>query len=318
MWDRDNPYELQFLPGESCFRVENDFHSPDNVVQQSDELVSLQRSIEAAQRRLKALRATEEANENDIKKLKASLQAKSATLVPNLGVNVDLAILLDSDDNLQWFKRRSQELLESLTALQLEAPQHVIRVGVVFYNSQKSSSGGDCRLLQFTKDFLNITQEIPLLAKDATFILRGGLKGAIGEALNLLQWQGTVRLLLHPSPSSSIQKGHDPPAPQSSHFFPRFSTTQNSSSSEPNNVELQRAVLAMRAMYIDYFIVKTGGKKAPSQKKSHQQGDGKFTVAVSRYFDDPESCLECRFLKIEEAQNIKKTIISCIGMALRT
>ena len=206
--------------------------------------------------------------------------------------------LIICTDNMQWFKRRSQEMLESFTALQLEVPQHVIRVGVIFYNSQKASSGGDCRMLQFTKDFLSLTQELPALSKEVNSILRGSLKGAIGEALNLLQvllspifffflmnlsnyyhqWQGTVRLLLHPSPSSIIQKAHDPPPPQSSHFFPRFSTTQNSnsinnSSSEPNNVELQRAVLAMRAMYIDYFIMKTGLKKSPStQKKSHQQG----------------------------------------------
>jgi len=324
MWDRENPYELQFLPGESCFREDRiGTPSPSSspspaVAEEVATIAHLLQTIHQAQMKLKTLRAVEETNEASTKQLKGHLHSLSASLVPNPGVSVDFGILIDSEDNLQWFKRRGQEMLEEFTAMQLEVPQHIIRVGVIYYNSQRAGSGGDCRLLQFTKDFLSLTEELPPLQKDANIVLRGGLKGAIGEALNLLQWQANVRLLLHPSPSSTIQKAHDPPAPQSSSFFPRFSTTQNSNSSEPNNVELQRAVLAMRAMYIDYFIMKTINKKSPSmQKKSHKKGDGKFTAAVSQYFDDPESCLECRFIKIEEAQNIKRTIISCIGMSMR-
>lgn len=80
--------------------------------------------------------------------------------------------------------------MDSFISLQLEAPQHVVRVGVVFYNSQKPATGGDIRLLQFTDDFQKLTAEIPIVPKETITMARGtGLKGAIGEALNMLQVQ---------------------------------------------------------------------------------------------------------------------------------
>ena len=98
MWDRENPYELQFLPGESCFRVvdEDSPHAP-HQHQEEATISSLQTAIIAAQVKLKQLRAIEVANEDTIRQLKGVLHTKSAALVPNNGVEFDFAILLDSD-----------------------------------------------------------------------------------------------------------------------------------------------------------------------------------------------------------------------------
>lgn len=95
-----------------------------------------------------------------------------------------------------------------------------------------------------------------------------------------MQWQGSARILLHPSPSSNIRKGQDPPTSQSNHFF-RFGTNNDI------NVELQRSVLALRALYIDYFIIKTGKIDAsPRQKKGIYDKIGrvfsKFRIAENR------------------------------------
>lgn len=281
-------------------------------------MARLQQAIVEAQAKLKELRIKEDEHDTTILQLKGELQKKNMSLVPSRGYIIDFAILLDSEENLQWFKKRAHEMMESLTTMQLEDPHNVLRVGVVFYNSQKGGSEREnIRILQFTEDFQKITLDLPQLPREG-HVFRAGLKGALGEALNLLQWQGLVRLLVHPSPSSIVQKGQDPPAPQNSHFF-RFSSDKSNANVETNNnPELQRAVLAMRAMCIDYFIMKTGFKKSPSSQKKGHQGDGKFMIAMSRYFDDPESCLECKFIKIEEPQNIKKAIISCISIALRS
>lgn len=90
MFDRENPYELQFLPGESCFKSDED-----GLVR--DEVTRLHQTIAAAQKKLKELRTKEASNDEVIKSLKGELQKKSASLVPNSGYSVDFAILLDSE-----------------------------------------------------------------------------------------------------------------------------------------------------------------------------------------------------------------------------
>lgn len=75
IFDRENPYELQFLPGESCFKdpsssiFANFYSSPLGDVS-SDEAVQLQKAIVEGQAKLKQLRATEEQNDARIKQLK--------------------------------------------------------------------------------------------------------------------------------------------------------------------------------------------------------------------------------------------------------
>lgn len=305
MWDRDSDEQIPIAPGESCFRAEEATVVEDEKRQQAELLAT----IAKAQNKLRELRTKEEEVDAKIKALKSEMhRTREKGSVDNEYI-IDVGILIDSEDNQQWLKKRAPEIIESLNALKRE--KHTVRVGALFYNPQKAGAA-DCRLMQFTDDFNRLNHDFPPAPRDPSTLSqqRTGLRGAIGEAINLLQWQGTVRLLLHPSPSSTIRKGQDPPTTQQSHFFPRFGNTNDT------NVELQRAVLALRALYIDYFIVKTSSKVelSPKQKK----GDGKFSVAIAHHFDDPESYLECRFVKIEETHNIKKAIISCIGMAMRS
>lgn len=261
-----------------------------------------------AQGRLKDLRLKEEEQDEKIRTLKSELhRARERSL--GTSIDVDVGILIDSEDNLQWLKKRAAEIIESLSSLKQGV--HAVRCGVVYYNPQRAGIS-EIRVLPFTDDFQRLSQELPSISRDPSTLaqVRTGFRGAIGETLNLLQWQGTARLLLHPSPSSVIQKGQDPPTGQNTNFFTRFG-----GSGEDMNIELQRSILAMRALYIDYFIVKTG-KADPAENQ--KRGDAKFSVAISRYFDDPDSFLECRFMKVEETHNIKKAILSCVGMAMRS
>jgi hypothetical protein len=54
MWDRENPYEMQFLPGESCFRMVDQSSPPaqDTAQQQQDEVAALHKVILAAQQQV--------------------------------------------------------------------------------------------------------------------------------------------------------------------------------------------------------------------------------------------------------------------------
>lgn len=86
---------------------------------------------------------------------------------------------------MQWLKKKSQDIIDSLTSLKRD--RHVVRCGVVYYNQKAGAS--DCKLLQFTEDFNKLTQEFPHAPRDPSTLSlqRTGLKGAIGEAINLLQ-----------------------------------------------------------------------------------------------------------------------------------
>lgn len=111
MWDRDNPYELQFLPGESCFKPEETPRSTEGK-QHKTEVVRLQQAIVAAQKKLKELRETEEGHDATIKSLKGELHRKNATLTLK-GFSVDFGILLDSEGIVQ-IKFNSHNMLFTL------------------------------------------------------------------------------------------------------------------------------------------------------------------------------------------------------------
>lgn len=97
MWDRENPYELQFLPGESCFKPEENPRTTEAKYQKG-EIAKLQQAIVEAQKKLKELREKEEGHDTTIKSLKGELHRKNATLTPK-GFTVDFGILLDSEGN---------------------------------------------------------------------------------------------------------------------------------------------------------------------------------------------------------------------------